>query len=454
MLKKLFIALLYFLCSIHIFSQIKPRLGILPYLGGIGGDGETIAQIFSMQHDILETFTVIPRSSVDAIIAEQNFQMSGYTDSDTIAKLGRLLNADFVVSGHIRRLGKSNLIITTIINVETFEQMAGDYHTYQNIEEIRDLLPAISKKMIAASQRNTSSLLKLAIAPFNIVNTGVNKEDAETLAEILAVEITNTGKYAVLPRTATMQTALQELRYQMSGYTAEEGAKALGRAINADFVLSAEARNLGNINMFTAQILHVEDGSLLTGDVRKYRIVDDGIILMAELALFLTDKKNAAAQISARNRELSRTALFGDISRLWSIGISAGTAFTAPWIIGTLHGTIAPLRYSFLEIGFDYGMVSGVEDVGYYSFYPFLHYALFVPFVKKGGWHIGTGGGYMIIELDYPEGAVSKITMAADLITGFNIGNIIDISYTLRTNFKTIENKISAGYTYRFIKGK
>jgi TolB-like protein len=233
---------------------------------------------------------VIPRTAVNAIVAEQNFQLSGYTDSDTIARLGRQLNADFVVSGHIRRLGNRNLIITTIVDVESFELLAGDYRQYRNIQEVQELLPAISQKMIVAGRRDSSVLPKLAVAPFRVTNRGINEQDAEVLAQIFSVEITNTGKYVVLPRTATMQAALRELEYQMSGFTAEEEAKALGRAANADYVLSAEVRSLGSVNMFTAQILLVEDGRLLDGDRREYQTAADGIHLMPELARVLTDR--------------------------------------------------------------------------------------------------------------------------------------------------------------------
>jgi TolB-like protein len=457
MLKKLLALILFSCCSVFTFSQVRPTLGIFPFTGGESGDGETIAHIFSIQKEINDAFAVVYRSpgEFNALLAERNFQMSGYTDSDTIARIGRELNADFVVSGHIRRLGNSNLIIATIVNVETFEQMAGDYRIFQNIEEVRGLLPAMSGKMIAASRRDTSRLPTLAVAPFSAANTGVNAQDAETLTQILAIEITNTGKYAVLPRTAAMQSALRELEYQMSGNTAEEEAKALGRAANADFLLSAEARSLGNTNIFTTKILHVEDGSLVVGDIRDYRIIDDGVKLMAELALLLTDRAGAAAMISVRRREQSRAAAFGDPAKFWSIGVSAGTAFAAPWMIGTVHGTIALLRYSYFEIGLDYGVISGIGDVGYSSLYPYVHYALFLPFAlfsgkQKGGWYIGAGGTYMTAELDYPEGKASQNFFAADFTTGFNIGNMLDISYTLRTNFIRAENKISAGYTYRF----
>jgi TolB-like protein len=453
--------LLLLFCSFLVYGQAKPRLGILPFTGGTGGDGETIATLFSFQSDIQESFTIVPRTNaVNTIIAEQQFQLSGYTDTDTIARLGRLLNADFVVSGNILRLGNSNLVITTIVNVETFELLVGDYREYRSIEEVRGLLPAISRKMIAASKRNSTNLPKLAIAPFNIASDNIDVRSAEALALILAIEITNTGKYAILPRTTTMQTALKELEFQMQGYTAEEGAKALGKAINAQYVLSAEVRSLGSLNMFTAQILNVEDGSLLAGDSRDYRIIDDGIKLIPELAILLTDKASATSRISALDREWTLFSLFGDPSKFWSLGLSAGTSFNDPLVNGTLHGTVAPLKYSFLEMGFEFGLLSNIEGVtNYYSLFPFIHYALFLPFNSsgsnkgiKGGWYIGTGGGYVIADYQIDNMSITHKSFAVDFITGFLLFDFLDISYTLRSNFKWFSSKISLGYSYRFKK--
>jgi len=451
MRKRPLVAMLLMGCVTLAFSQEKPRLAILPFTGGERGEGETIGTLFSFQSNIGEAFTVVPRTEVNnALVAEQNFQLNGYTDPDAVVRLGNQLNADFVVSGHIRRLGNRSLVIATIVNVETFEQMTGDYRTYQNIEEVDKLLPLISEKMIAASRRDTSRLPRLAIVPFNVANTGVNVHDAETLAQILAVEIGNTGKYSVLPRTAVMQAALRELEYQMSGYTDEEEAKSLGRAINAEYVLSAEVRNLGRMNMFTASILHLERAYQVAGGRRDYRVVDDGIQLMEELALLLTDPNGAEKRISALNRKRSRAALFGDRTKWWTLGASVGTSFAAPWVVGTAHGTLAPFKYSFLELGLDFGLISGIKDVDYYSLYPFIHYALFVPFPAKGGWYGGAGGGYMLGELTFPEGKVAENIFAFDFTTGVNIGNVFDIFYTLRTDFRSAGHKAAVGYTYRF----
>ena len=76
------------------------------------------------------------------------------------------------------------------------------------------------------------------------------------------------------------------------------------------------------------------------------------------------------------------------------MGVSAGTSFSAPWFIGTVQGTLAPFRYSFLEIGLDFGFLSGAADVEYFSLYPFVHYAFYMPVsFTKGGWYAGLGAG-------------------------------------------------------------
>ena len=138
-------------------------------------------------------------------------------------------------------------------------------------------------------------------------------------------------------------------------------------------------------------------------------------------------------------------------SNLWSIGASIGTSFETPWVIGSIYGTIAPFRNQFLEIGIDYGMISSSADAeSYYTVYPFIHYALFIPFENSGGWYAGAGCGYMLGEYTFPEGKIPVNIFAFDFILGVNLFNMINISYTLRTNFETANNKFSIGYVYRF----
>ena len=144
-----------------------------------------------------------------------------------------------------------------------------------------------------------------------------------------------------------------------------------------------------------------------------------------------------------------------EATRLNTIGASVGSTFAAPLLIGTVHGTWSPFKYSFAELGIDLGMQSSIKDAEYYSMYPFFNYALFVPFVLssgagRGGWYAGAGCGWMTGRYVFPEGEAGINIFALNIITGFNIANGFDLSWTMRTDFNGVNHKVSAGYVYRF----
>ncbi|MCL2244797.1 MAG: caspase family protein [Treponema sp.] len=134
----------------------------------------------------------------------------------------------------------------------------------------------------------------------------------------------------------------------------------------------------------------------------------------------------------------------------WSLGASLGTSFAAPVLVANLSGTLSPFRNSFFEIGVDFGFLSGLEDVGYYSISPFVHYAFSLPLANLGRWYIGAGGSYYYAEYDFPQGIMPVNIFALDITAGlyFNFGMII--SYTIRTDFSTAGNTLTVGYRYRF----
>ncbi|MCL2066702.1 MAG: caspase family protein [Treponema sp.] len=140
-----------------------------------------------------------------------------------------------------------------------------------------------------------------------------------------------------------------------------------------------------------------------------------------------------------------------DPAHFWSVGASVGSSFAAPWLIASLHGTIAPMKYSFIELGFDYGMVTGEGNVDYFSLYPFAHLVFYWPFTGQLGIYAGAGGGLLIVsyKFDGDDEYSDNIPIAA-LTAGVKILDMISVSYSLRTNFDGISHKASVGYNYRF----
>jgi TolB-like protein len=358
------------------------------------------------------------------------------------------------------------------------------------------MLPDIARNFVTSSHRVTSALPKLTVAPAVIAKEVTSPVEAETLAQILLIEIANTGKYSILPRMATNQAVMKELDFLL-----------MGRAVNAQYVLSTEVRSQGIANMITASIFNVEDGTFLPGGYRTYYVMDDGIVVMYELSRLLTGNVIApvasgrptppplpppappppgsppppplpgsppppppaiagitpepAAQDAVTvpvpvTPELPAPAKKEtDPAKFWSIGFAGGTAFFVPWAIANVHGTIAPFKNIFLEIGCDLGLIPGDPAVTeYYSLYPYAHLAYFIPFTgsnNKGGLYFGAGGGYLMAFYTFAEGeAPPQNIFAVDAVAGINLWNFLDISYTLKTNFAGVSNKLSVGISYRF----
>jgi len=274
---------------VSIGASAKDNIAILPFTGGQGEDGETIAELFSYDQRINEVFNVIPRTSItQALQTERAFQTgSGMTDPESIVAIGRQLGAQYIIAGSIARLGSNRLLVVTIMRIDNLQEIAGDFQTYSRIEEIRDKLPGMAQSIIAATGRAGENLPRLAIVPFQLKGT-TNEQDADVLAQILAIDIVRSGKYAVYPRTATLEQVQEEYRNQAKGETAEEEAVGIGHGENPEYVLSGAGRSLGSENLFNASILDLKTGIQVRGSSVNYRSLDDGIGAMGALVEKLT----------------------------------------------------------------------------------------------------------------------------------------------------------------------
>jgi TolB-like protein len=270
--------------STDVFERIpNGTLAVLPFAGGNGEDGETIAELFSFDETIKQVFTPMPRTSITAAMRnERYFQYSsGMTDPDSAMALGKEIGARYIIAGNIAKLGYQNLLVISILNTETLEQIAGDIQTYRNIEEITDKLPIMAQNIAKAIRRDTSELPKLAVAPFTFAG---EDEARDVLAQILAVNFLRSGKYAIYPRTASLSQIQEEWNNQFSGDTADENIVRIGAGKNPRYVLSGAARRLGGSTMFNASIIDLESGAQTAGDSANYQTLNDGLDVMALLA--------------------------------------------------------------------------------------------------------------------------------------------------------------------------
>jgi TolB-like protein len=287
-------AVLLFTITGALFAQVvKDNLAVLPFTGGVGNEGDTIAVLLSLDPNLAAKFGIIPRTGIASAIAkEQSFQTtSGMTNADTIAALGAQLGAKYVMAGSITALGAQKLLVVTIIRIETIQQVAGDYLTYNRIEELPAKFSDMMKTLLPLLDVDTSALPKLAVLPVLMQGGATNQGDADTLAQILAIYLLRNKRYAIYPRTSSLEKVQQEFKTQQSGVTADKNAAQSGYGVNPGYVLSVASRKLGAKNMFNAATIDLAAGTQLQGVSENYGALSDGIKVMESIARTLSGGK-------------------------------------------------------------------------------------------------------------------------------------------------------------------
>lgn len=144
MIKKIFI-LFIALFSYNLFSAEKITVAVLPFSSVNGeAEGDTLVSMFANELSKRKVYKVLTRNSqMEKVMKELNFQRQGLTDENTIIQIGRALNAQYVLAGNISKLGRNNILIVSMINVETFENITGDSKSFRNIEDVIQFVPQI-----------------------------------------------------------------------------------------------------------------------------------------------------------------------------------------------------------------------------------------------------------------------------------------------------------------------
>jgi hypothetical protein len=162
--------------------------------------------------------------------------------------------------------------------------------------------------------------------------------------------------------------------------------------------------------------------------------------------------------------------------KLWSVGLNLGTSFATPLLIFNINATIAPLPYSFIELGAEFGSINGMAgenvDIGgveYSSTYYYARVNVWAPYGKRtfdsygkpregGGWYLGFGLGLMDAQYAFirnsTERSVATVqTPTLDGATGFYIGTghiLFKAGYAIRT---TMDMKNLIGVNHRLLLG-
>jgi hypothetical protein len=152
---------------------------------------------------------------------------------------------------------------------------------------------------------------KIAVVAFETDRRDLMVYFVDTMIE----KLSENGRIIEVYEREKIENLQKELNFSLAGYVSDETTQLIGHFTGADTVFYGSF-NRGSVNRMTITSSVTETGRILYQ--KSYDIRMDSRL----------------------------SGLLGDNSaRLWTIGISVGSSFSRPLVIGTVHGTIAPFRY-------------------------------------------------------------------------------------------------------------
>jgi TolB-like protein len=107
-------------------------------------DLSNITELFTSDLQLYGKLRVVTRSKWDEILGEHEFQRNGLVDKAEIKRLGRALSAQAIITGTLMKLGNTQILNLSLLDVETGENLAPAKSTFTSLDEFTVLLPALA----------------------------------------------------------------------------------------------------------------------------------------------------------------------------------------------------------------------------------------------------------------------------------------------------------------------
>jgi TolB-like protein len=133
------------------FAQQVPTVAVATFdvIGGITQDeAAVVTELFMAELVATGKLKVVDRVNFDKIIAEMRFQTSDWSDSQKTARLGRALNAGYVIRGQLMKMGSVIYWTATMLDVNTAQVLYAAREQVSDMGQIWGKLPAFCNQML------------------------------------------------------------------------------------------------------------------------------------------------------------------------------------------------------------------------------------------------------------------------------------------------------------------
>ncbi len=148
----LFIILILLIPSFLSFSQEAPILAVTDLVIDKKIENELAIPLTDKIREIFvnsNQYQVVDRNTINLVIEEQKFQLSDLVDEERTVKIGKLLGAQFIVTGNLAKIEELFTMSLRIIDVETgiiVSQVSGEIEG--NLNELLKLTERLSNKIV------------------------------------------------------------------------------------------------------------------------------------------------------------------------------------------------------------------------------------------------------------------------------------------------------------------
>lgn len=134
-----------------LWAEGKPRVAIMDFTAtGVSEDDATIVtEIFRSKIITSCVFDVLERKNLTNILTENKLGLSGLIDQP--GEIGKLLGAEYLITGSFMKMGKKLVISVNLIKVETGKIIGTSEMTIDNMDSVYDSITLLTINLIKSS---------------------------------------------------------------------------------------------------------------------------------------------------------------------------------------------------------------------------------------------------------------------------------------------------------------
>ncbi|MBW1809526.1 MAG: PEGA domain-containing protein [Deltaproteobacteria bacterium] len=254
------------------------------------GDQETAArQVTTLVAEVLSGagLTVSTLADIkDQLSLEESKQLMGCSeDTACMAKVSGTMKSDLVVTGSVGAIGSSLVLNLTLIDIKQVRSIGRSSETLQGTDQLSDVLPGVLATLFGWELAQTAPKFKLAkgqklsFAVFDLVPSGVSKDIAENLTQILSVEIKRVEGASVISRDdMTAMLRLEEDKTLLGCSDDTSCIAEIGGALGVDKLVVGHVGKLSESYIVSLRLIDPREAKVESRITESFRGEPDQLI--------------------------------------------------------------------------------------------------------------------------------------------------------------------------------